>query len=92
MPFPKGHQKIGGRKKGSANKTTAQLKEVILEALNQASGGDGGINYIKQVAETDPYIFFNLLAKVLPLVHAGDKENPVSAMVTWVGPSHPLEK
>lgn len=83
--------KTGGRKKGTPNKTTAQLKEIILEALNQASNGDNGIRYLKQVAETDPYIFINLLAKVLPLVHAGDKDNPVTNMVLFGGPAHSLE-
>jgi len=41
-------KKTGGRKKGTPNKTTAQLKDMILNALDES----GGIDYlVKQVDE-----------------------------------------
>jgi hypothetical protein len=33
--FAKGHQKLGGRQKGASNKVTAQLKDMVLQALDE---------------------------------------------------------
>ena len=59
---PKGIPKTGGRKKGTPNKTTAQVKDAILKAFDQA----GGAKYLLKVSEDDPRTFCTLLAKVLP--------------------------
>jgi hypothetical protein len=79
-----------GRKKGTQNKTTTQLKEAILAAAEQA-GGDGGlVNYLHEQARMNPGHFMTLLGKVLPMQVAGDKDAPLNARVTvaWesVGP------
>jgi hypothetical protein len=79
-----------GRKKGTPNKTTTQLKEAILAAAEQA-GGDGGlVKYLHEQARMNPGHFMTLLGKVLPLQVAGDKDAPLNARVTvaWesVGP------
>jgi hypothetical protein len=79
-----------GRKKGTPNKTTTQLKEAILAAAEQA-GGDGGlVNYLHEQARMNPGHFMTLLGKVLPLQVAGDKDAPLNSRVTvaWesVGP------
>lgn len=63
-----------GRPKGSANKTTKELKEMILAALDQS----GGVDYLVEKAN-DPRTasaFMTLLGKVLPMQIQGDKENP----------------
>lgn len=65
-----------GRPKGSPNKTTAVLKDMILTALDGAHK-DGGIGYLKQQAEDNPTAFLTLVGKVLPLQVAGDADNPV---------------
>lgn len=78
MNMAKG-MKTGGRKPGSLNKTTRELKEMILQALDES----GGVEYLKQTAIDNPASFCTLLGKVLPLQVTGDKDNPVSFTVTW---------
>lgn len=52
-----------GRKKGTPNKITGQLKDMILGALDKA----GGIDYLHDQAEKNPGAFMTLVGKVLPL-------------------------
>ena len=56
-------KKTGGRKAGTPNKMTAELKEMILQALD----GSGGIAYLQGVAASHPPAFLSLVGKVLPL-------------------------
>lgn len=69
--------KTGGRKKGTPNKTTKQLKEAILEAYERA----GGVEYLETIARLDPRTFVGLLAKVLPMQITGAGEGPVKIEV-----------
>ena len=62
MPFKKGHKKLGGRKKGTKNVMTEDVKNAILEAFERS----GGVEYLVGIAETDPKTFCTLLGKVLP--------------------------
>lgn len=55
-------KKTGGRKKGTPNKSTAQVKDAILQAFDEV----GGANYLMAVALKDPKTFCGLLGKVLP--------------------------
>jgi len=55
-------KKTGGRQKGTPNKTTAALKDAILNAFEEV----GGQAYLVMVANTDPRTFCTLLAKVMP--------------------------
>ena len=57
-----------GRKRGSPNKLTADLRGIILGALQAAGGQD----YLKKVAKDHPAAFLALLGKLLPLQHAGE--------------------
>ena len=68
-----------GRAKGSLNKSTAQLKEMILEALDKA----GGVEYLMNCAlnEKSQGAFLSLIGKVLPMTIAGDDKNPLHAIV-----------
>ena len=59
-------QKTGGRKKGTPNKTTALLKDAILEAAEQAGDKEGLVGYLKAQADKNPGPFMALLGKVLP--------------------------
>ncbi len=62
-----------GRKKGSPNKVTRELKDMILGALDQA----GGIRYLTERAE-DPRTasaFLTLVGKVLPMTVQGTGPN-----------------
>lgn len=74
-----GTPKTGGRKKGTPNKMTGQLKEMILTALDTA----GGVGYLVDQSEKNPTAFLALVGKVLPLTLAGDKDNPVEAVTRY---------
>lgn len=77
---PKGAIKTGGRRKGTPNKMTAQLKEMILEAAELAGddmGGGGTVKYLRMQAVLQPAAFMSLLGRVLPMQISGDEENPV---------------
>ena len=70
----------GKTRKGVPNKATAQLKDMILTALNNA----GGAAYLEARAN-DPKTasaFLSLVGKVLPMTIAGDAENPLNLGVT----------
>lgn len=69
-------RKTGGRQKGSLNKTTAQLKDMVLEALAES----GGVEYLKQTAIDHPAAFMTLLGKVLPLQVTGANGGPLNVV------------
>lgn len=75
--------KTGGRKKGSLNKTTRQLKDMILEALSES----GGVKYLKVVARENPAAFCTLLGKVIPLQVTGEGGGPVRYDFRWIDDS-----
>jgi hypothetical protein len=56
-----------GRPKGVPNKMTAQVKEMILAALEKA----GGVDYLVAQADENPTAFMSLVGKVLPLQLTG---------------------
>ena len=68
-------RKTGGRKKGTPNRETKALREMILQALDDQKGG--GVGYLKDQALMNPNAFLSLLGKVLPTTLAGDPNNPV---------------
>lgn len=70
---------VRGNRKGVPNKVTADLKNMILEALSNA----GGAEYLERKAN-DPRTasaFLGLVGKVLPMTIAGDKESPFTVTV-----------
>jgi len=69
-------RKTGGREKGTPNKATSALKEMILGALSDA----GGQQYLVRVAAEQPAAFLTLLGKVLPTTIAGDRSAPLQAV------------
>lgn len=76
---PKGVRQ-GGRKKGTPNKITTDLKAMILGALDQA----GGQQYLAVQAQASPAAFLMLIGKVLPTTLVGDKDNPISHSISVV--------
>lgn len=73
-----GEGKAGpGRPKGLPNKTTALLKDAILEAATLAGGKAGLVGYLTAQATENPGPFMALVGKVLPLQLAGDPDNPL---------------
>ena len=52
-----------GRPKGSLNKTTRAVKDMVLQALENK----GGIEYLEKQADENPVAFMKLIGKILPL-------------------------
>lgn len=71
-----------GRPKGSKNKTTALLKDAILQAADQAGGKDGLIGYLQVQAKANPGPFMALLGKVLPTQVTGEGGGPIETRWT----------
>ena len=65
-------KKTGGRTKGTPNKTTAELKDMIITALNN----QGGVKYLESVAIANPGAFCALIKAILPKdVNLGSQED-----------------
>lgn len=73
----KGQPKSGGRTKGKPNKTTQELKDMILAALTKA----GGVKYLTEQSEAEPKSFMLLLGRVLPLQVKGDLSGKLT--ISW---------
>ena len=71
-----------GRKKGSVNKTTALLKDAIIDAAVAAGDGSGLTGYLEMQAREQPVAFMTLLGKVLPMQVTGENGGPIKAKVT----------
>jgi hypothetical protein len=79
--------KTGGRKKGAVNKVTAQLKDMILQALDES----GGIEYLKERAIDNPVAFLTLVGKVLPLQVTGEGGGPLTVEIARFSDSGPTD-
>lgn len=77
MAYPKGAPKVGGRKKGTPNKATAALKDMILTALDKA----GGVEYLERQSTANPTAFLSLVGKVLPMTVSGEGGGPITLRV-----------
>ncbi len=75
---PKGYPKSGGgSRKGVPNKSTTELKAMILAALDKV----GGESYLSGQAITTPASFMALLGRIIPTQITGDKDNPLELVV-----------
>lgn len=52
-----------GRPKGSRNKDTALIRDMIAQALHEV----GGVEYLARCAESHPGPFLGLIGKVMPV-------------------------
>jgi hypothetical protein len=75
-----GRKTGGGSRKGSPNKVTKALKDMILGALDDA----GGQKYLSAQAKANPSAFLTLVGKVLPMQVAGDPDHPLNVNVTQI--------
>lgn len=71
-------RKTGGRKRGTPNKLTGQVKEMILSALDEVGGAD----YLVLQARENPVAFMGLVGKVLPMTISGPGENGEHVVTT----------
>ncbi len=79
--FRKGHKKIGGRKKGTPNQSTSDIKEAALAAFTELGadghGKDGLKGYFKRIGRKDVRTAAMLLRAILPMqVNLGKPEEP----------------
>jgi hypothetical protein len=72
-PGPAPGQRFGGRKKGTPNRITGDVRAMILAALDKVGGED----YLVGQARTNPTAFLTLLGKVLPMQVSGEGGGPV---------------
>lgn len=83
--FKKGEKRPKqGRPKGTPNKNTALIRDMIAQALDNA----GGVDYLTQVAATHPGPFLALIGKVMPVQVVGEGGGPVqhSLSVSFIKP------
>ena len=57
-------RKTGGRQKGTPNKLTRDVKDLVREALESQPGG--GVAYLRRQAVEQPVAFMNLVSKAIP--------------------------
>ena len=63
-----GQPKTGGRKSGTANKLTRELREMIRQALDE----EGGVEYLRWAARNQPNAFLSLVGRLVPAeIHNG---------------------
>ncbi len=62
MPRPKGLPRTGGRRKGSVNRVTTEVKTALLAAFD----GIGGVPRLTNWADQHPELFYPLFVKLLP--------------------------
>src|SRR5260221_5014854 len=89
MPWPKGvprkpeHIPKPGNRKGIPNKHTADIKAMIVQALNNK----GGSEYLEHQADENPSAFLALVGKVLPMQVTG--EGGGALIIRWEQPEKP---
>lgn len=78
-----------GRPKGVPNKTTALLKDAILQAAEKAGGDKGMVGYLEDQANKNPNAFMALLGKVLPMQITGADGGPLQITKIELAPVSP---
>jgi len=73
-------QKTGGRTKGTPNKVTGAVKDMVVQALDEV----GGVKYLKRQAEENPTAFLTLVGKVMPTQVTGEDGGPVKHLFGWL--------
>ena len=80
--FRKGHQKTGGRKKGTPNRRPAEITEAILEAFTELGvdghGKDGLKGFVKRIGLEDLKTSGMLLRALLPMQISGSLNTTVN--------------
>jgi hypothetical protein len=82
--LPSAGRKVGdgtpgpGRKKGIPNKTTTQIKEAVIAALEQV----GGVEYLAQQARLNPTAFMALLGRIIPVQVTGEGGGAIQVTIS----------
>lgn len=70
-------RKTGGRRAGTPNKVTADIRAAVQTAFDEA----GGVSYLKAVAKTHPQVFCALVGKIIPTKFEGDVKVTLDQLV-----------
>ena len=73
MPAPKGTQPPGGSRKGIPNKIGADVRAMVLAALDRAGGAD----YLHEQAHANPRAFLALIGRIIPTQITGQDDAPL---------------
>lgn len=79
-------ERRGGRQKGTPNKATADIKDMVLGALQDV----GGRAYLAARAIDTPAAFMTLLGKVLPTQLTGENGAPIAVDFRWADATPPV--
>lgn len=78
-------QKTGGRTKGTPNKTTASVKNALIEAFEEL----GGVESLVAWGQQEPGEFYKLWVKIMPTEvkaeHTGADGSPLGILIEFVG-------
>lgn len=83
--FKKGHEKKGGRKKGSENALTKQMKtvkETVLKVFNELQ--EDPKTALKAFAQEYPRDFHQIAAKLIPTEIKGEVEVAIKKLPSWI--------
>lgn len=73
-PFRKGHPKYGGRKKGTQNKITMEVRLAVQKAFDELGGAEGLVRWAKSGNKTD---FYRIASKLIPAQMTGLNGGPL---------------
>jgi len=74
--FQDGHEKLGGRKKGTPDKFNGTVKEAVLEVFQKLGGVEGLYLWAAESA-SNKRIFYTAFMKMLPReVHIANGDSP----------------
>ena len=79
-------ERRGGRQKGTPNKISGTVREMVLEALAQK----GGTEWLKEQMDKNPSAYMALLGKILPQQHTGLNDGPLS--IRWMTQEEALDE
>lgn len=83
MAAKKGHKKLGGRTKGTPNKLTRTVKEVVLAAFNELQ--DDPKANILTWGKANPKDFYQVAAKLIPTEVSAKVESVNKQEITLPG-------
>lgn len=76
-PKPGSGQKKGGRAPGTLNKRTVSVKSALEEAAEKLGGVERIVEWAKEDPQNERVFWSTMYVKLLPLVMAGDPDNPL---------------
>lgn len=75
-----GKREGAGRPKGALDKGNATIRQMIVQALDEA----GGVAYLKTAAASHPAAFLSLIGKVMPIEVANPDGETFKTENKWV--------